>query len=241
MRKLQAVLVVCLFAIGLILSGCAGAPINVKGYGDADGDGIVDYDDKCPKTRYCCGVDEDGCAIDADGDGVCEPYWDKCPGTPKGCKVDDRGCPTDSDGDGVCDGLDWCPKTPKTLKVDQNGCPIPIKKELIIEFDFDKSDVRKLYGDQLKDLAAFVIGHQGSTLVIEAHTDSKGSKEYNQALSDRRAKATAAFIKSLGIGSGKMKLRGHGETWPIADNTTDSGRQKNRRAQIKVLNAFMQK
>ena len=301
MRKLHVALVLCMFAIGLTLSGCAGGPMNVVGYNDSDSDGIVDYDDKCPKTRYCCAVDEYGCAIDADGDGVCEPYWDKCPGTPKGCKVDERGCSTDSDEDGVCDGLDRCPdtpkgckvdqsgcridsdgdgvcddldkcpgtpkgckvdergcstdsdedgvcdsldrcpNTPKTFKVDDNGCPIPVNKELIIEFDFDKSDIRGMYENRLKEMAGFVVGHQGSKIIIEAYTDAKGAAGYNQALSERRAEATSKFFSSQGVSTSNMEVRGLGEAWPVGDNGTDAGRQKNRRANCKVINAFLKK
>jgi len=91
---------------------------------DTDKDGICDGCDKCPDTPPGCVVDENGCPVDTDKDGVCDGL-DKCPNTPLGCIVDKDGCPVDSDKDGVCDGLDKCPDTPAGVKVDKDGCPLP--------------------------------------------------------------------------------------------------------------------
>lgn len=91
---------------------------------DSDKDGICDGCDKCPDTPSCCIVDENGCSKDSDNDGVCDGC-DKCPDTLAGCTVDENGCPKDTDSDGVCDGRDKCPDTPAGVKVDKDGCPIP--------------------------------------------------------------------------------------------------------------------
>ena len=90
---------------------------------DEDHDGVADCYDKCPNTPSGVTVDENGCPIDTDGDGVAD-YMDKCPDTPKGVEVDADGCPIDSDGDGVPDYLDKCPNTPRGVSVDVDGCPI---------------------------------------------------------------------------------------------------------------------
>lgn len=89
---------------------------------DTDGDGVVDYKDKCPNTPKGAPVDVQGCPTDSDGDGVAD-YLDKCAATPKGAPVDAQGCPTDADGDGVADYLDKCANTPKAATVDAQGCP----------------------------------------------------------------------------------------------------------------------
>jgi hypothetical protein len=68
-------------------------------------------------------VDETGCPVDSDGDGVPDGL-DACPNTPAGATVDERGCPMDSDNDGVYDGIDRCPNTPAGVQVDETGCPI---------------------------------------------------------------------------------------------------------------------
>ena len=85
---------------------------------------MPDYLDKCPNTPKGVQVDERGCPLDSDGDGVMDDK-DKCPGTPKGMPVDKDGCPKDTDGDGVPDYKDKCPGTPKAAigYVDENGCP----------------------------------------------------------------------------------------------------------------------
>jgi len=113
---------------------CPNTPLNVKvdEFGcplDSDGDGIPDYLDKCPNTPTGTKVDATGCPLDSDGDGVPD-YLDKCPNTPTGVKVDVNGCPLDSDGDGVPDYLDKCPNTPLGVQVDADGCPI--KKETVV-------------------------------------------------------------------------------------------------------------
>jgi len=104
------------------------AGVKVDDWGcplDSDKDGVPDYLDKCPGTPAGVKVDKDGCPLDSDKDGVPD-YLDKCPGTPAGVKVDKDGCPLqDSDKDGVTDDLDKCPGTPAGVKVDKDGCPAP--------------------------------------------------------------------------------------------------------------------
>ncbi|MCX6230441.1 MAG: DUF5723 family protein [Bacteroidetes bacterium] len=87
---------------------------------DADSDGVINKNDKCPDTPPGVQVDSLGCPLDTDGDSIAD-YLDKCPNTPKGIKVDTNGCPVDTDGDGVPDFLDKCP-TVKGLIIFQ-GCP----------------------------------------------------------------------------------------------------------------------
>lgn len=101
----------------------AGVQVDANGCPlDSDKDGVADYLDKCPGTPAGVQVDTNGCPLDADKDGVAD-YLDKCPGTPAGVAVDSNGCPLDSDGDGVFDYLDKCPGTPKGTKVNTDGCP----------------------------------------------------------------------------------------------------------------------
>ncbi|MEK7317011.1 MAG: OmpA family protein [Candidatus Eisenbacteria bacterium] len=99
------------FGIGAVKSGAE----------DADGDGVIDRLDRCPRTPHGAKVDADGCPIDSDGDGVWDGI-DECPRTPAGARVDARGCPKDADGDGVADGIDECPNTPQGCLVDAKGC-----------------------------------------------------------------------------------------------------------------------
>lgn len=104
--------------------GVPGAGSQAPAAADSDADGVPDVIDRCPRTVRGTLVGEDGCFLDADGDGVYDGLeMDKCPGTPAGAAVDAHGCPLDGDGDGVYDGLDRCPDTPPGAEVDEGGCP----------------------------------------------------------------------------------------------------------------------
>jgi outer membrane protein OmpA-like peptidoglycan-associated protein len=70
---------------------------------------------------------------------------------------------------------------------------------------------------------------------MSAHTDSKGSDEYNFTLSDNRAKSVRDYILFKGIAESKIISQGYGETKPVATNDTDDGRQLNRRVEFKIL------
>ena len=67
---------------------------------------------------------------------------------------------------------------------------------------------------------------------IVGHTDSDASNEYNQALSERRARAVAGYLISKGVNSGQLSVLGLGETRPIASNNTEAGKAQNRRVEI---------
>jgi OmpA-OmpF porin, OOP family len=69
---------------------------------------------------------------------------------------------------------------------------------------------------------------------VEGHTDSTGSHEYNQALSERRATRVRDVLMDNGVPPQRLTVRGYGETDPIADNATQEGRQANRRVQLEI-------
>jgi OOP family OmpA-OmpF porin len=205
---------------------------------DSDKDGVIDCRDKCPDTPQGCIVDKDGCPIDSDKDGVCDGR-DKCPDTPAGCIVDKDGCPLDSDKDGVNDCLDKCPNTPAGAIVDKDGCMHEkITMNLNVEFDYDKSDVKDKYNGEIKKVADFMKEFPKTTAVIAGNTDSTGSNDYNQKLSERRANSVRKYlINKFGIEASRLSAIGYGETKPIATNDTDEGRQRNRRVDA-VLEAI---
>lgn len=198
---------------------------------DSDGDGVPDNLDQCPGTPAGVAVDSKGCPLDSDGDGVPD-YLDKCPGTPAGVAVDSKGCPLDSDGDGVPDYLDKCPDTPAGLIVDATGCPLSLT--LNINFAFDSSVISPEFKPELDKAAAFVHANKDVPyILLSGHTDSRGSEEYNQKLSERRAVAVRnALINDYGLDGSKLIARGYGEDRPIADNSTEEGRLQNRRVDL---------
>lgn len=199
---------------------------------DSDGDGVTDDKDKCPGTPAGVKVDANGCPLDSDGDGVPD-YQDKCPGTPKGAPVNLSGCPLDSDGDGVPDYKDKCMDTPKGASVDDWGCPVSIVIDNVY-FDFDKAIVKPEFKQILAVVANELKSRPVQMVTIIGHTDSVGPAAYNQKLSERRAAAVMNFFSSQGVPSAKMMAEGRGESEPLADNGTASGRERNRRVEFKI-------
>ena len=89
----------------------------------------------------------------------------------------------------------------------------------------------------LEKLSDFLKQNPGRNIMIEGHTDSTGSAEYNLALSRRRAEAVAQALRSQGIDSDRIVTRGYGQEYPVASNDTPSGRLQNRRVEVIIENA----
>lgn len=105
-----------------------------------------------------------------------------------------------------------------------------ITVRLNVEFEFDKDVVRAIYGDELEAVANAMKAHDDIELVLEGHTDYKGTDAYNQDLSERRAAAVKAkLVDMYGLEPSRISTVGYGESRPIADNATDEGRARNRR------------
>jgi len=101
-------------------------------------------------------------------------------------------------------------------------------------FDTGKYSLRTTAREILARLAGIVLAHPGLRLQVEGHTDSTGSEEFNQELSEQRAGATREFLVQQGLSEDSITAVGFGETMPTADNSTAEGRQKNRRVETIV-------
>ncbi len=108
-------------------------------------------------------------------------------------------------------------------------------------FDFDRAHIRADAEESLRKVALVIREKRKGDVLISGHTDSKGSEEYNQQLSKRRASAVRSWLATHGgIPDGVMSTAGYGETRPVAPNTrpdgTDNpeGRAKNRRVEIVI-------
>jgi outer membrane protein OmpA-like peptidoglycan-associated protein len=101
-------------------------------------------------------------------------------------------------------------------------------------FATGKSDLRAQAREALAKLSGIVLNYPTLQLTIEGHTDSVGSAEYNQALSEKRADAVHDYLVSQGVDASKLSAQGLGKFHPVADNSTPAGRQKNRRVEIIV-------
>jgi OOP family OmpA-OmpF porin len=104
----------------------------------------------------------------------------------------------------------------------------------IVHFDFDKYNIKKIYVPDLDQHVAYLSVNPSSPVTIEGHTDSIGSDQYNQKLSERRANAVRQYLIEKGIVSSRIRVVGYGEQKPIADNKTKEGRAINRRAEFEV-------
>lgn len=140
----------------------------------------------------------------------------------------------DSDRDGVPDSRDDCPDTPRNYAVDANGCPIPMDEvariELDVTFDYDRAIVKPEFLPEIEAVARFMRQYPDVIAELEGHTDSAGTEEYNQGLSERRAAAVRqVLIDRYNIPASRVASRGYGESQPVASNATSAGRAENRR------------
>lgn len=207
---------------------------------DDDHDGIANRDDACPTVA---GIPEEkGCpAKDSDGDGVPD-HQDKCPSVAGLAAL--GGCPAvDTDGDGIPDHQDKCPAVAGVA--DNAGCP-PAKAKLnaatkkieimeTVYFDTGKATIQDRSFPLLDEVAQVLKDNpQVGKVMVEGHTDSTGSAEYNTTLSAARAKAVKAYLVEKGIAADRLDSKGYGPTKPVADNKTKEGREKNRRVEFTI-------
>jgi len=101
-------------------------------------------------------------------------------------------------------------------------------------FEYDKAELKSGAMRSLEPLITFLREHPDRTLLIEGHTDSTGSDAYNSDLSQRRAEAVRDFLASNGISADRIVARGYGESYPVTTNTTEAGRQQNRRVEVVI-------
>ena len=213
--------------------------VSLMGCPDRDGDGIADADDKCPDAAGTAKYE--GCPVpDTDGDGV-NDEMDKCPSVAGLAKYE--GCPIpDKDSDGVNDEVDKCPT--RAGDASNQGCPV-IAKEVIEKINFAAKNVFFATGSyqllaksnkSLDEVVTLLKADESLMIDIDGHTDAQGSEESNQVLSDNRAGAVKTYFVSKGVAETRLKSAGYGELKPVADNTTSSGRAKNRRTEMVVRN-----
>jgi OOP family OmpA-OmpF porin len=137
----------------------------------------------------------------------------------------------DDDGDGVPNSQDQCPGTPKGAHVNKFGCWI-IEG---VKFDFNKSNIKPEYYGELDKVATVLNNNPGLTVEIQGHTDSKGTVEYNQKLSERRAQSVKKYLDRAITTDVRLSAQGYGLTRPIDTNETEEGRANNRRVQLEVI------
>ena len=150
----------------------------------------------------------------------------------------------DSDGDGVADQFDKCPNTPAGSVVDGAGCPIKFPEPAAvdsakkvanpygnIQFEFDSS-VLKTSSYPVLDATSADMRANSSTVTLAGYASSEGTAAHNMRLSKDRANSVKTYLVNSGVDAKRLKVKGFGETHPIADNSTEEGRIANRRVEF---------
>jgi len=101
-------------------------------------------------------------------------------------------------------------------------------------FDTGSANLKSGAREKLAKVAGILLSHRGLKLQVEGHTDSVGSDDYNQRLSENRAASVRTYLVDSGIASNAIGTTGFGETMPVASNDTPAGRQQNRRVELIV-------
>ena len=103
-----------------------------------------------------------------------------------------------------------------------------------VSFDFNKADIKPAFVPSLTKVSNILMEYDQTTVDIIGHTDNIGSDSYNMVLSERRAQSVAGFLTSRGVPSQRLGTEGRGEREPRADNSTEAGRQLNRRVEMLI-------
>jgi outer membrane protein OmpA-like peptidoglycan-associated protein len=101
-------------------------------------------------------------------------------------------------------------------------------------FDTGRYTLKPGAREKLSKISGIVLAHPGLRLQAEGHTDSVGSDNFNQALSEKRALTVRDFLVEQGIPIASLGAQGFGKTMPVATNDTAAGRQRNRRVELVV-------
>ncbi|WDF55368.1 OmpA family protein [Mucilaginibacter sp. KACC 22063] len=117
----------------------------------------------------------------------------------------------------------------------REGEGIIVKFDSGILFDVDKTALKPVAQTNLQNLAASLQKNPETNIMIIGHTDNTGSDSYNMDLSVRRAEAVKSYITNSGVSAARLSTTGKGESEPIGDNTTASGRAQNRRVEIVIV------
>jgi outer membrane protein OmpA-like peptidoglycan-associated protein len=114
-------------------------------------------------------------------------------------------------------------------KVERVGEGIVVDFEEKILFGYDRADLSASSEASLEKLVTILKEYPDTNIEVQGHTDSKGSDNYNQRLSERRANSVSSYLRNKGVSPSRLTTKGYGENAPIATNDSDDGRSQNRR------------
>ncbi|EPC00707.1 cell envelope biogenesis protein OmpA [Litchfieldella anticariensis FP35 = DSM 16096] len=118
------------------------------------------------------------------------------------------------------------------IGVDRQGDDIILNMPSSVTFGFDSSELTPSARSALNDVSGVLLEYPETRVNIAGHTDSTGSAEYNQRLSERRAQSVGNYLAQQGVQQYRLSMSGYGFTQPVASNDTEAGRAQNRRVEI---------
>jgi len=121
------------------------------------------------------------------------------------------------------------------VDVVRNGDNITLDVPGGVTFAFNSAELNSQFYPVLDKVSATLAEYNKTIIEVAGHTDSVGSDQYNQQLSERRANSVAAYLSSHGVDRSRMVTIGAGEAHPVATNDTDAGRAQNRRVEITIV------
>lgn len=124
--------------------------------------------------------------------------------------------------------------TVPSAKVERVGEGITIEFSNNVMFGFNSAALSSAANGTLNDLITILNKYPDTNIEVQGHTDSTGTFEYNQTLSEQRATAVAGYLKSSGIASARITTKGYGKTAPKYPNSTAEGRTQNRRVEFLI-------
>jgi outer membrane protein OmpA-like peptidoglycan-associated protein len=120
------------------------------------------------------------------------------------------------------------------VSVTRNGDTIMLNMPSNITFDTNQYVLKSQFHKTLDSVVLVLNEYKSTMITVMGHTDSTGSKEYNQNLSVQRALSVADYLAGKGVAEQRLAASGYGEAFPVAPNTTEAGRAQNRRVEIQL-------
>lgn len=120
-------------------------------------------------------------------------------------------------------------------EVERIGEGIKLTMKSGILFGFDSYSLNQRSTENLERLAQTLKEYEDTNILVGGHTDNVGAEDYNMKLSERRADVVANFLNKKGVKRNRMSVMGYGESTPLVDNTSDAGRDKNRRVELAIV------
>ena len=122
-----------------------------------------------------------------------------------------------------------------TAQVARVGEGINMTFESGLMFKINSSEISETYKKDLDGAAGVFVKYPETNITIEGHTDDSGADELNMSLSEKRAKAVAAYLISKGVAERRLTTKWYGEAQPKYPNDTEENRQKNRRVELGIV------